>query len=285
MSTPRVYYCYSASGLGKSTFALSGPKKKWYAELDAGSFERAESGLDIPKDLIDINYFYPPIKWDDDEDGDKVVDTSMVGKSGHGAIKVITKLEGFRELRKQFRNAYGKALQDPEIEDVIIDTESNYYDLIQLAQKQRFQEELGVEAGKLKRAEYDELYAEMFQIMRGAKGSRKNLILLAHEKELWIGGEPTGKFIPDGCKKVPDEADVSLRFVKKNRKPVAIIVKAGGADMRMVDMEIEEPTIEKVDHLLDCAKALQKEMKRNKGLKFPEDVEGIINLGSAFLDE
>lgn len=273
----RVFYVFSASGLGKSTFSLSGKGKKWYAELDAGSFERAESGLDIPEGSLDIEYFYPPTEWEEDNWDNAVIDTSMVGASGKGGIQVISEIKGYKELRARFRNAYGKALQR-DYSDLIIDTESNYYDVIQLAMKQKFQEELGLAAGKMKRLEYDLLYQDMFQVMRGAKGVGKNLIMLAHEKEAWAGNEATGKMIPDGCKKVMDEADVTLRFVKRNRKPVAIIYKAAGADMGLVDMEIEEPTIEKVSLILDCATA----MRKNK-VPLPDSIDEILDTGKYLL--
>lgn len=66
-------------------------------------------------------------------------------------------------------------------------------------------------------------------------------------------------------------ADCTLRFSLQNRKPVATIYKAGTGGLELIGMSISEPTLEKVNMVLDTAAAL-----RRGGYEVPGSYEDLM---------
>lgn len=268
----RIITGYSLAGKGKTTFALSGKGKKAYFEFDPGSYERAESGLIIPEGSLDIYQCHPPF---DESVFEEVgeLDTRMVGKSGEGPVKVVHKLVGYEEVRRQFRSAFGKTLTDDSISDLIIDTQDDLWDLEQNAFKQRIQDETSKREGNLSRLEYQECNLDMNQYVMGAKKYGKNLIMICHQTEVWSGGSATGQLKPAGWNEAVDKSDITLEFRVRDSKPYAVIKKSGGADLALVDKEIIEPTLDKVIEIIESASFLR---KHARNIELPDDVDDII---------
>lgn len=269
----RVILGYSSRGKGKTTFAVSGKGRKIYFEFDPGSYERAESGLDIPEGSLDIIKIHPP--FDDDvfeEYGE--LDTSMTGKSGAGPIKVVHKLEGYEKKRREFRSAFSKALKDEIVSDIIFDTEDDLWDLEQNSFKERIQTETNVQRVNIGRLEYQECNTDMNQYIMGSKSYNKNLLLICHQSEIYSGGDPTGQYKPAGWNGAEDKADIVLEFRVRDSAPYAVVKKAGGADLALVGKEIENPTVENVTAIIEAAAFLRKHA-RDKAL--PDEVSDILS--------
>lgn len=268
----RIISAYSLAGRGKTTFALSGKGRKAYFEFDPGSYERAESGLLIPEGSLDIYRCHPPF---DDSVFEEVgtLDTRMVGKSGEGPVKVIHKLSGYEEVRRAFRSQFGKTLQDESVEDIILDTQDDLWDLEQNAFKQRIQDETTKREGNLSRLEYQECNTDMNQYVMGAKKYGKNLIMICHQSEVWSGGTATGQFKPAGWNEVVDKSDITLEFRISDHKPYAVVKKSGGADLALVDKEIRNPTLDRVIDIIEAAAFLR---KHARDAELPDEVDDIL---------
>lgn len=248
----KVILVYGPNGSGKSSFVQSSQRSKWYAELDPGSYDRAKK----TRAPIEVQTFYEPLTALEDMG---FLDRSMQGASGKGAVQVAHKYTGWRETYWDFVKAYLDFLKSDTHEYGVIDTSTVLWNMAQNALRQRLQEEGGprdIQSDRLKRLEYQEPNDQLMSMIKGAKGAKKDLVLVAHRGEVWFNDQPTGKWKPDGWNKALDNADIGLMFEVRSSKPVAIITKAGGCPLELVGWELENPTLDDVIALVDAAKAI-----------------------------
>lgn len=236
----RVYLAFGASFTGKSTFSASGKGRKWYAEFDPGSFER--TGLD-PADIT-VCYYHAPV-------------SNLLQRGKLSGAGVSRSLDGWDALWWQFVGDYLNAL-DQDYTDYIIDTGTKAWLVCRNSFFERVQDEKNdKERERLSRLEYQEPNGQMDSIITVAKQKGKNLIFVAHQGEVYLNDKPTGELKPDGYKELANMADITLQFRLVDKKPVARIFKIGAGGLELKDMEIEQPTIAKVDELLEAAKKLR----------------------------
>ena len=268
----RVYQVFGQTGTGKSTFAKTAPGRKFWAELDPGSYERASG--EAKDESVEFHEYHAPLTALEDMGA---LDFAMVGQSGRGAVQINHKYVGWNETYWAFIKDFMDFIKgNPGT--VVIDTSTLLWDMAQNALRQRIQEGSGDAAYKsdrLKRLEYQEPNSQLTQILQGSKGRGCNVILIAHRGEIWEGDKPTGRWKPDGWNKAMDSADVSLMFDVKNKKPVATVFKAGGCDLELVGREIVEPTFTKVEELINAATKLRK-----MGMPLPSLNEELLELAA-----
>lgn len=257
------------NGTGKTTFALSSEGKKDYYEFDAGSYDRAVAGLDINEDDITVHQYYAPLT--------NLMGAGKISVSERGGIAPATvhRLSGWKELFWTFVNDYLTALDGPGYP--IFDTETKLWLMIRQSFLQEVQDAAGPDRERLDKLQYTEPNARHSQLIEAARIKGKDLIMLSHEKELYTKSEATGLMVHDGFKEVPNMVDYSLRFVLKNKKPLATFTKAGAGGLSLLGMEVESPTIPMIHTILDGASML-----RRKGMvvpgtydKFMETVEAL----------
>lgn len=250
-----VYLAFGPNGSGKSSFALSGTGNKWYAEFDPGSLDR--TGIDIAEANIEPHFYHPPLQSLLDMGS---LDLASVGR-GAGGVQIAYKLSGWKEMFwDHFITDYMKALTEGDFQDFIIDTNKMEWEMCRNSFRQRIQEESDLdEKRRLSRLDYQEPNNQQTQLIQGVKGRGKNYIMVAHEAEIWAGGEPTGRYKPDGWREAEDLADITLRFSIRNKRPVGTIHKAAAGGLDLLDMEIVEPTIEKMDKLIKSAALLRRQ--------------------------
>lgn len=273
MATYRIL-AWSAPGQGKSTFALRGGGKKWYAQLDSGSYQRAIAGFPIDESTITKEDFFVPMTALTDS---PKLDKSMVGAQGRGPVQFIHRLEGWSEKLDEFKNAYVKALFG-DYETIIIDTASRLWELARRATQQRVQEEYPPSEwqAQLKRAEYQEPNWLIDQVIETADQQGKNLVLLAHEKEKWSGGNPTGLMVPKGSDDMTSGVNLIMRFRLENQRPVAEFVEK--APLGLIGMKLTSPSLEEVLNLLAAAALINR-----SGVDLPQPLtyEGIVELAGS----
>ncbi len=263
------FLVWGAPGTSKSTFALSGEGRKWYVELDPGSLDRAKKRVDMS--LVEVYECYPPISMDEG-----VLDVSMVGQSGKGAIQVKHHLEGYDESHKLLRAEFAKAIMKPEIGSIVFDTGTLMDSLITNAFKQRIQNETDVERIRLTKLEYQERNQNWYWFLGHAKAKKKNLVITARQRDVYQNGERTGNVIAAGWDDTGYQVDIEIKFTIEDRKPVGTIMKAGGAHIALVGVKVIEPTIPKMELLVACADRIS-----DKGLPMPESGEAILEQGQA----
>lgn len=271
----RIYRISGEQWTGKTTFALSGEGGTWYGELDPGSYDRALSGSNV--EGVTLYECHPPINDLLDEGS---LSTAAVGQTQSGPIRVVHEMEGYHDALMGLRQAFAKAIMNPAITNLALDTETQLWDLLQDALIERTQKETSVKREKLSSLEYEDLHKQMTSFVMAARIHKKNLIFLCKLTDEWgpsttgSGRTTTGNRIPDGWERMPGYADIELSFFVRSAKPHATIKKAGGASLALGGMVIEEPTIPKLELLVNCASAL-----RHEGIDLPDDVESILAQG------
>lgn len=270
----RVVQIFGSTGTGKSRLALTAPGRKWYAEMDPGSYARGSAGIKLQPDEVDLHQFAVPLTSLLDRG---VLDFSMVGGSGKGAVQVAHRYKGWNEEWWKFVDEYMQALKG-DYSTLIIDTSTLLWDMAQNALRQRIQEGGGTEdyqSDRLKRLEFQEPSSQMNSIVMGAKGANKNLVLIAHRGEVWFNDKPTGTWKPDGWNKAMDGSDVSIMLEVKGHRPAGFLFKG---DMDLTGMEVPEPTFSKLEQVLEVAQAL-----RLQGFEVPASYDELMDAGQMVL--
>lgn len=261
----RVICIYGPNFTGKSSFAGSGDGRKFYAEMDPGSFSRANFRN---PDLFDLHKYHAPLT--------SLLDMGKisVGAGGGTAPAPVHRLRDWKELFWKFVTDYLAAL-DQDYSDFVWDTGTKLWLLVHNAFQQEVQEATGNAQARLDALKYTEPNSRMDQLIEASRIKEKNLIIVAHQGEVYQKNEPTGIPKADGYKEVENIADVTLRFSLQGKKPVATVTKAGAGGLELIDMQIHEPTLPGVMKLLDAAEAI-----RRKGLGMPATPDEVIALGS-----
>lgn len=275
MSATYRILAWSEPGQGKTSFSLLGTQKKWYAQFDSGSYQRAVDGAPIDEDLITKEDFFVPLTSLTDR---ARLDTSMVGQSGKGAVQFFHKLEGWDEEFWRFIDRYLWACEQ-DFDVLIIDTASKLWELARKATQQRIQQQYPVTdwQAQMKRLEYAEPNAQMSQIIEAADRYNKNLVLLAHDQEAWVGGSPTGKFKPKGSDDAPKEVNLIMRFSLQNGKPVAEFVDK--APLGLLGLKMEKPILDDVFKVIAAASTIN---KMGGTLPSPLTLEAVVNSARVF---
>lgn len=265
MTKGRVTLAFGPPFSGKTSFALGEDFPVDYHEFEPGGFRRASSS--IPEDAEIKVYSYRTPLTNIESTG-----TLLVGGGGGVAPAASYRLEGWLELYAEFLRNYIGGLKSGGGRPVI-DTGTKLWLTVRQAFNQQLQEATGNEMARLDQIKYTEPNARITQITEAAERFDKDLIIIAHEDRDFN----TGAIKPDTYKNMADIADISLRFEVKDNKPVATIFKIGEGGLGLIGLEIVEPTISKVNQLLDAAAIL----RRNK-VQAPKDVEAIIAMAEAY---
>ena len=258
----RIHLVYGEAGTGKTTYALSGEGPVDYYEFDAGSYERAAAGMNISTD-VRVHRYYSPLT------NILAQGRLSVGERGGIAPSAVHRLTGWKELFWQFVEDYLKNLDGDG--RPVFDTETKMWLLIRQAFLQEVQDAAGPERERLDQLQYTEPNARHSQIIEAAKIKGKGLVMLAHQKELFVNDKGSGQLVMDGYKEAPNMADCTLRFTLRNKAPTATIIKAGAGGLELIGMELTAPTMGRVNELLSAAEAI-----RRAGMIMPESADEII---------
>ncbi len=270
----RIYVISGSPGIGKSTCAGSGQlqegQRHFYAETDPGSFNRAN----FPNpEVFDLHHYFPPLETLFE------FGSVNIGEKGGVAPFNSRRISGMTELMEQFVADLLIALRDPAIADIIYDTSSALWQHVTAGFQQEVQDaKSNEEAKRLDTLHYTEPNRRMRSYLQAPAMMGKDLMLIEHEREVYIGDKPTGTFKPDGFKEVPGMADASVRLFLVNKKPVGRITKAGAGGLELVDLEIVEPTIPKLNKLLNAAELIRNFQQRGLDQEMPGDYDSIVQL-------
>ncbi len=250
----RTFLVQGEAGTGKTTFAISAAtdaNPANYFEFDANSLNRASAGVQLTEASLDFHSYYAPLT--------ALMGPGRLSVSAQGGISpsAVHKLEGWSEMMWQFVADYLESLKGPGYP--VLDTETKMWLMIRQGFLQEVQEATGAEKDRLGTLQYTEPNARHSQIIEAAKARGKDLIMLAHEKEVYLNDKPTGRLTLDGFKEVPNMVDCTLRFTIEQKKPVATIMKAGTGGLELVGLQIVEPTLPGVNELLDAATTLRRQ--------------------------
>lgn len=219
------------------------------AEWDIGSYDRAKKKAGT----VDLHQYPSPLNVLEDFG---VLDFTSTGASGKGGVRIAHNYDGWIETYwTGFVKDYLEALKSP-IQRLIVDTAKLEWEAAQNCTRERFQKDprfKNVETDRLKRLEYEEPNKEQMALIHAAKSANKDLVWVGHAKELWSGGEPTGRYGLDGWSKLDTQADIVLETSIRSRKP-AVTIRKGHLDL--LGMELESPTLDLIIELFDAAKVI-----------------------------
>lgn len=264
-----IYYICGPTRSGKSTFALSGVKEGrsvHYHELDTGSYRRANIGLgDLEKNITLYKYFTP---------SDALTGEGKLVVTGRGnpMPQLLYDLDGWIETWDQFRKNYVAGFKEEGY--VVLDTESMLWLIVRNAVTELMQ--TVTDKDVLGRLKFSEPNNRMLSVVKYAKDKDVDLVMTAHEKEQWVGNEPTGLLIPDGWSHMSDEADIVLNFKVENKKPVATVSKSAAAGLEVVGMKIVEPTMQIMSEFIVAARGLKEEE-----IPVPDSYDKLISTAKA----
>lgn len=262
----KVHLVLGDAGVGKTTYALSGEDPVDYFETDPGSIERAMAGTNIDPARVRIHQYSPPLS-------SLTIPVGLDTKNLKAPVS-IHHLKGWTEVFWHLVQDYLEALNGDGYP--VFDTETKLWLMTRQTFMQELQDATGQERDRLAPLQYTEPNARYDQIISAAKAKGKDLILIAHEKEIWENDRATGRYRHDGKAEAANLADVVLRFIIRNKKPVAIVQKAGAGGLELIGREIQEPTIGKVNAILDSAAKL-----RRSGFELPDTNEQLVELAGS----
>jgi hypothetical protein len=145
---------------------------------------------------------------------------------------------------------YVKALEDAEVRSISFDVWTSAWEARRLA----YAAELHIK--NLMPQHYPPLNAEFKQMLVQAQTYGKVLLLSEHTRPLYDkDGNETGEEEADGFKYTGDLVDVELWMDKKDGHPVATI-RTCGLSMSAEGLEVENPTFEKIDKLIEGYRSL-----------------------------
>ncbi len=246
----RSYLLWGPEGTWKTSFALEDAcpeSPASYHELEAGGFTRATKRRKFPEGSIFVHKHQQP--FNNLEQIGQVIRTS----GGNAMPQLKYHLEGWVEMASGFINDYTadiKAGKRP-----VVDTATRcwpmlrnfYYELVQ---------DIGADADKLGQLKYSEPKSIHASLLEFPKAYDIDSVWIAHQKQEY-DSDPV-KYIPDCWEEVANNIDVSLRFRLSGTTGIATIQKGGEAGM-LVGLDISEPTLKKVNAIIDVYMAMMAE--------------------------
>lgn len=211
------------AGSGKSWFALTAPGPIWVAAFDPWGTNRVDPSIKVGKEIRISRYPFDASKF-----------------NTQAEVKAAA-----TRIWNQYIDDYSIALDNAR--SIIIDREDGAYKI------QRYSAFGGTNAAP---KEYEDLYLEYTAMLQAASKRGVNLGLLRGLKDKWESewdpqkqkkvGLNTGKRIPDGNDRVPDQVDIVLnhRWDDAQKAFVTTFGKFTNKDFRgMEALDLDFPTM------------------------------------------
>jgi len=239
----------------KTTLALTFPKPIIFYEFDIGGYNRAAwrfKGQDIT-----CKSFIPPLPI-----------TKMLGTDGP-TIKFPKRVEGMKELWREFLQTYAEDLQNKKVVTMIIDPGTQLWTIDHqgyLQEKQEIQLSKGIKEEddkfreKLQPPEYGEPNTRFRSLIYGARGFHKNLVIVHYPRDIYgekLSGDKvlsykTGKVEPDGFRENRRLTDLEMwTYLDDELEPKLKVTKSGLTKASALQGIVLEPNY---DAIMDAVK-------------------------------
>ncbi len=274
---PSIIGIWGAPGTIKSTLAATWPMGIGWHEFDIGGFERGSAYLnEEQKAGITLHQYHIPIR------------LTMEKEMGHA-------LEGWMEMWAMFLKNIQADLRDPNIHTLVYDTgtlcwQACHRAYLQMLQKTKPNRE------NLMKEEYGDVNPWMYAVLQKPKAEGKHLVVTFHDAPYYVDvvrngrdesiEDPSGAAHHAGFSHFTKITDLMLHTFVEDKIPYAAIedhtnkkirdVKTGIAPLELVHMKVADPSFDKVDQFITCAKAI-----KARNLPMPETPESIIEQGQA----
>lgn len=245
---------------GKSTFAYTAPLPMVVFSFDMGH-DRAIYGKLYPEffeglDIAVYPYQQPEVTWNQGKASAKVVHESFEGHdiTVYEVPKPMqmdpNKVEGFMAQWAYFLTIYVKAMQDPLINTVVIDTAT----LLYKNKVDAYLEELNAKGSarkQLLQIEYGHPNGEIRSVYDLAAASKKNLVTVHHLRDHYVSrpgrdgvieSVADGTLETDGMKETARKVDIELRIEKNKDGRLIGRMPTCGPNLAMENNPIPNPT-------------------------------------------
>lgn len=255
----RTYLLSGPDGSGKTTFAVADATPDSpvaYKGMEPGGFERATKRLKLGEGAILNEYFPPP----EDELENLLGGIPLI--SGGGKVDFRYELDGWVKLLSDIANsmmASSKVGQRP-----VFDTATRLWLIIRNAFQEMCQKTTAADFEKLDQQKYTWPNKVHMQMHEFPYKYELDVIWVAHQDTVFRSDPPVYK--ADCWRELPGMVDVHLVFTIENGVPVGRIDKGAEVGMTVRGLKIPEPTLSKVNSILDVVGVLEAE-----GLEVPKD--------------
>uniref|UniRef100_A0A6M3K670 Putative ATPase domain containing protein n=1 Tax=viral metagenome TaxID=1070528 RepID=A0A6M3K670_9ZZZZ len=224
---PFVTAIWGDEKTGKSSMSLTWPRPIVHLDVDVGGFNRAAWRI---KDLTGIeSHAYAP-----HVDVNKLLGAISTPTAGATpTVHFPKRIYGARETWQKIVTAYVEAVQQKEVQTIVIDTWTLTWNIAHNATLQELQEKQIKKAPNISEdalreslmpKEYGTANSRMRGIIQTARGLSKNLVLILYPKDIYgvrataQGTEEyrTGKQEADGFKETPKLVDIMIRTEVKS---------------------------------------------------------------------
>ncbi len=266
----RTYLLWGPAGSGKTTFALADATPEHpvaYKGMEPGGFDRAAKRLRLNEGAV-INDYYP---FPEKELLNLLNGSPELWASGGVKPDLSYKLEGWEELLG--RIVSGMMTSSKMKQRPVFDTATRFWLIVRNAYEESVQDLSAAEIDKLGQKKFTWPNKVHTQVHEFPLAYGLDVIWIAHETTVFGSDPPVYK--ADCWKELEGSVDVVLRFSVKDRKPVAKITKGAEVGMTVKDLEVIEPTLGKLNALLDVVAELEAE-----GTEVERDTEYLLATAS-----
>ncbi len=263
----RTYLASGPAGTGKTTFALADATPEHpvaYKGMEPGGFDRAAKRLRLSEGAV-INDYYPI-----PEELDALL-MAMPALGNSGGLKADFKyqLDGWAQLLNSLVTGMmqsSKAHQRP-----VFDTATRFWLILRNAYEELVQKATGKEAESIGQLRYTWPNKVHMQVHEFPINYGLDVVWIAHETTVFGSDPPVYK--ADCWRELEGLVDVALKFMVRQNKPIARIDKGAEVGMSVRGIEIEYPTLYKVNAILDVVGELDAEAE-----EYEKDAEYLLNV-------
>ena len=223
---------------GKTTLALTAPKKIGWIEFDIGGFDRAKPRFPEIEKQVETRQFYRR----------QVLSTKLLALPAGVSDEEVSKIEGMEEMLDDVLKFWSKWLDDPEIQTIVVDPWTRMWKIVCDAQLQ-IKQTVNPLKKNLGQLEYGQPNSVMEKLIHNTRMAGKNLILIQNMDDEYVSNEPrrdpAGNIyrIPAGWKwnNMKGLTDLVVRTHVKNKQPY-LTIEISGEGMNSIGSELKEPT-------------------------------------------
>ncbi len=263
----RTYLLYGPAGTGKTTFALADATPEspaFYAELEPGGFRRSAPRLRLAEGAVSVHSYPTPMQ----ELANLLEGIPSLGGRGGLHSDLDSQLEGWHSLLNDVVSGMMQAVKAGQ--RPVFDTATRYWYIIRQAYEEMVQK-AGAKAESIGQLKFTWPNKIMLQTHEFPIAYGLDVIWIAHQDTVFNSDPPIYK--PDTWKELPNMVDVVLKFSVSGSVPVARIVKGAESGMALQNLDIPEPTLYKVNGILDVVAELERE-----GESYDRDAEYLLGL-------
>lgn len=267
----RTFLLWGPAGTGKTTFALEDATPEnpvAYKELEPGGFRRAARRLKLSEGAVQVDTYPTPMQ----ELETLLAGMPELGDKGGLKADFSYNLDGWVQLLNDLVMSTmetSKAGMRP-----VFDTGTRFWYIVRQAYEEMVQKATGANIDKIGQLKFTWPNKIHLQVHEFPMAYNLDVIWIAHEAKVFNSDPPI--YNPDCWRELEGMVDCSLRFRVVDNKPIARIDKGAEVGMLLKYLDVPEPSLKKLNTILDIAPILQEEGESMENIR---DVDFLLRMG------